>query len=426
MSLNGERNLLRYCAIIGGESVKNICEKDKCSGCNACLNVCGKNAVKRVMTVRGEEVNVIDEECCVECGLCKKVCPQNSESFLNAPKFCFAAWSVNNCTRAKSASGGVATELYKWAIKHDMWISRVRMTDDLFAEHYFTKDFEALSDFQNSKYVYSDTKYVFNQISKKLMNDESALFVGLPCQCDALKAVCNVEHISTKKLYIIDLVCHGTAPQTYLKEHVSAIELKKKKKADKLFFRDPDTDTYTYTFTLKNKGKPFYRKRIDRNDYYQIGYHKGIIYRENCYSCKYAQQNRTGDLTLADFSYVGMEAPCSYDNKNVSCVLVNTGKGKELLNEVAKEYQVYIEERPMQEEMKYEHMLHAPTAKPQERVLFEKSYVEDQVEFEEAMRTACRNIALKNELRYYLHVRDLKRSISRMVPSKLKIALRKK
>ncbi len=207
---------------------------------------------------------------------------------------------------------------------------------------------------------------------------------------------------------------------------MSAIESKKKKKADKLFFRDPDTYTYTYTFTLKNNGVPFYRRKVDRNDYYQIGYHWGIIYRENCYACRYARQDRVGDLTLADFSYVGTEAPCDYDNKNVSCVLVNTGKGKDLLNGIAKEHQVYVEERPMQEEMKYEHMLHEPTVRPKERALFKKVYTEEHAGFEAAMATACRNIALNNEMRYYLHVQDVKRGISRMVPSKLKAALRKK
>lgn len=406
--------------------MKDICEKDRCSGCNACLNVCGVNAVKRVQTVRGEEVNVIDEECCIKCGLCQEVCPQNAEPELNTPESCFAAWSIDNSIRAKSASGGVAAELYKWAAKHNIWFSGVRMIDNLSAEHYLTKDLAVLGDFQNSKYVYSDTKNVFKQISEKLKNEEGVLFVGLPCQCAALKAVCKIKRISTKKLYIIDLICHGVAPQIYLREHVFAIESKKKKKADKLFFRDPDSYTYTYTFSLKKNGIPFYRKGLDRNDFYQIGYHKGIIYRENCYACKYARQDRVGDLTLADFSYVGKEAPWDYDNKNVSCVLVNTDKGKGLMNTLAEEQHIYAEERPIQEEIKYEHMLHAPTRKPKERGMFEKTYTEKHVGFEGAMATACKDIALKNEIRYYLHIQDLRRIASQMVPSKLKAALKKK
>lgn len=143
----------------------------------------------------------------------KGVCPQNSESSLNTPESCFAAWSLDDSIRAKSASGGVAAELYKWAVKRGMWISGVKMMDALFAEHYLTKDLDTLGDFQNSKYVYSDTKYVFKQIAEKLKNNESVLFVGLPCQCDALKAVCNIKRISTNKLYVVDLICpwYGTA-----------------------------------------------------------------------------------------------------------------------------------------------------------------------------------------------------------------------
>ena len=109
---------------------------------------------------------------------------------------------------------GRAAELYKWAVKRGMWISGVKMMDALFAEHYLKRFGHFRGDFQNSKYVYSDTKYVFKQIAEKLKNNERvALFVGLPCQCDALKAVCNIKRISTNKLYVVDLYLswYGTA-----------------------------------------------------------------------------------------------------------------------------------------------------------------------------------------------------------------------
>ena len=217
-------------------------------------------------------------------------------------------------------------------------------------------------------------------------------------------------------LLTVDLVCHGTAPKKYLQDHINRLEKKYSKKANTVYFRDPYTYTHTYTFTLRDfSNKVFYKKNVYRDDTYQVGYHSGIIYRENCYSCPYACRHRQGDLTLADFSGVGTVAPCNYDNKNVSCVLVNSQKGEVILKQLAKDERIYLEERPMQEEFKTEKQLRQPTQISNERLEFVRQY-QKMHDFENSVAIAAKKRIQKNQLHYYSHIDDIKNVLRKIFP----------
>ena len=49
--------------------------KNECSGCWACKNICPKSAIDMVSDNEGFKFPQIDKDKCVECGLCLKVCP---------------------------------------------------------------------------------------------------------------------------------------------------------------------------------------------------------------------------------------------------------------------------------------------------------------------------------------------------------------
>lgn len=79
------------------------------------------------------------------------------------------------------------------------------------------------------------------------------------------------------------------------------------------------------------------------SSYYQL-FLNSEIYRENCYSCKYAGKDRVGDITIGDFWGIEQEHP-NYLVKNggsinpklgVSCILVNNSNGKDLIDNYAK------------------------------------------------------------------------------------------
>ena len=52
-----------------------VVEKEKCTGCYACVNICPKNCIHMEEDENGAIYPVIDKTKCVECNLCKKICP---------------------------------------------------------------------------------------------------------------------------------------------------------------------------------------------------------------------------------------------------------------------------------------------------------------------------------------------------------------
>ena len=312
------------------DTAMGVCDADKCSACGVCINICPKGCISYLKKETGTKVAVINKNSCVNCHLCKKVCPQldtveGLESFV-----CYAAWSFDDTIRTNSASGGIATELYRFFSDKGYKLAGVSMTPMHTAEFSLSDSFESMPAYRNSKYVYSDAGNIYYEVGKNLVNQRGVLFIGLPCQVAALKKYLFVKKISLELLFTVDIVCHGTTPEQFLGEHIEHIEKKKKKKAIHVEFRDPEEKTSSFTFSLKDAEHTFYKRRVKANDVYQIGYHAGITYRDNCYSCQFATRKRQGDITLADFSYVGSYEFCSYSNENVSCVLINSKKGESL------------------------------------------------------------------------------------------------
>ena len=209
------------------------------------------------------------------------------------------------------------------------------------------------------------------------------------------------------------------SPSKYLQEHIAYVESKCNSKASVLSFRDPEAYTYTFTFTLKDKGgKRFYSKKVYRNDVYQIGYHQRLIYNEHCYKCHYAQIERCSDLTIGDFSGLGREKAVAYDKHNVSCILVNTDKGEQLIEKLVAENRIYIDARPIQEASKYEQQLQSPSVPHIKRDLFLALYKEQG--FERAAKKVLQKEIVKNELKHFLYIEKIKEIIASLIPRPVK------
>lgn len=347
-----------------------ICSHDKCTGCTACRDVCPKQCI----TMRPDALDalrpVVDESICIDCGLCEKTCPNNRELSYKLPHKVWAAWSNDSDVRRTSASGGIACELYRYWIKNGGVATGVVYDRDEGCHFILLEKESDIKAVQNSKYTFSDTAGIYKVVKQKLQAGISVLFIGVPCQVAGLYGFLKKEY---DNLTTVDIICHGMPPATYLEQHIKSIEDKKKEHTHQLFFRDPKYYTYTFTFTLKNnKGKEFYKKKVLTRDNYQLGYHKALIYRENCYSCNYARKERISDLTIGDFSGLGRFAPFEYDKHNVSCILENTDKGAALLKKLKGTLSKY--ERPVSEAFEVEKQLKSPSVKHSGRYIFEKVY----------------------------------------------------
>ena len=117
---------------------------------------------------------------------------------------------------------------------------------DFSVSHKMVSTYEELAAFKNSKYVFSDAYAVFSEIKSALnfKDNKKVLFIGLPCQVAALRKLFR----DNENLLLVEVVCHGTTPVSYLKQHIDMLSSKYGKTAMRMSFRDPDA--YTYTFTL--------------------------------------------------------------------------------------------------------------------------------------------------------------------------------
>lgn len=347
-----------------------ICNHDKCTGCSACKDVCPKQCI----TMQPDELDalhpVVDESVCINCGLCEKTCPNNRELSYKLPHKVWATWSNDKETRRTSASGGIACELYRYWIKNGGVATGVVYNRDEGCHFILLEKESDIKAVQNSKYTFSDTAGIYKVVKQKLQAGVPVLFIGVPCQVAGLYGFLKKEY---ENLTTVDIICHGMPPVAYLKQHVEHIEKQKNELTSSLYFRDPKYYTYTFTFTLKNSaGKEFYNKKVLTRDNYQLGYHRALIYRENCYSCNYARKERISDLTIGDFSGLGRFAPFEYDKHNVSCILENTDKGAALLKNLKGALSMY--ERPASEAFEVEKQLKSPSVKHSGRSIFEKVY----------------------------------------------------
>ena len=362
-----------------------LAAKETCTGCGACAYVCPKKCITfELDETFGISYPVIDNSLCIDCGRCRTYCPVLNPLECAEPMQAYAAWSSDAEERRTSASGGIAAEIYKYAIASGWLIVGAAFGENFEVRLKLADNAEAIKDFKNSKYVFSTIANVYHDLDEKLKTGCKIAIIALPCQIAAFK---KVFHKYKDNLLLVDLVCHGTTPQSYLIQHVQCIEKRCGEMASYVSFRDPAFSTDTFTFSLYNAaGHRFYSKRTKDGDGYQVGYHRMISYRENCYHCPFAKEQRISDLTISDYKGLGALAPTLIvDNRNISSVLVFTEKGHSIIKNIKKTGAIIAEERPVKEPIQGDGQLRHPAKKAIERKIFERRILSCHGDFERAI-----------------------------------------
>lgn len=402
--------------------INQICDISTCTGCGACRAICPKSCITLQENSEGIMLPQINHNLCIECQRCINTCPNNKESETYKPLNCFAGWSKNDLIRHTSASGGIATEIYRYCAENHIFSVGCEIKGVSDCHLKVIMPGESISKISNSKYVFSYTGNTYKQTISLLDKGEQVIFIALPCQIAGLKNCLSRDY---DNLTTVDIVCHGVAPQKYLNEHVNN-RIRKNIDPGSLAvnFRNPNlhggTSKFWFTISI-NKGRIIYSKRVNDNDQYQYGYHKALIYRENCYKCLYAKGDRVGDITLSDFSGLGRLAPWNHDKTNVSCILVNTTKGKKLLESIKD--RLFIEGRPIDEALRFEKQLSHPSIPHPKRKIFLQQYAKNS-DFDKSVNKAVGNTLFTNHIKVILHTEDILRILSRLTPRKVKKVLR--
>ncbi|MBQ4406240.1 MAG: Coenzyme F420 hydrogenase/dehydrogenase, beta subunit C-terminal domain [Bacteroidales bacterium] len=332
---------------------------EQCTGCRACEQLCIKNAIEMSSDAEGFLTAKINDSKCVNCGACRKICPQNNTQSPNAPKNVFAVRLKDNEVLRHSASGGafagISTEVLRnggvaFGVKYDTrWdVQFVKITD-----------VQDLCTIQSSKYVQADTLNSFVDVKTSLQNGKTVLYAGTGCQIGGLKAFLKHDY---PNLITIDLICHGVTSPLLFKKYIKWLEQNEDGKILEYNFRDKSigwgldylTKTRTRTRTRSCGVDPYYHHFL-----------KGDMYRECCYQCKYAKQERPGDFTIGDFWGIGKEHPDFFSSKGVSCILLNTDKAIALWVNIQSRF--HFVESTFDKVSRHNGNLLAPTVRPQNR-----------------------------------------------------------
>ncbi len=301
---------------------------------------------------RGFRYPSINQNRCIECKKCIRSCPQNEPYERNTVLECFAGQCRDIRLISNASSGGIfsaiATEFLKCggaACGADM-----KKAENAFeVEHILVHEMSEISKLQGSKYVQSHMDQVFLEIKRELDNGKRILFSGTPCQNAAIKKVFENK---LEQLFLIDIVCHGTPSQKFFNDYLRQAEKQVGLPIEEYTFRDKENGWKSLQghFSIRQKdGKITIIPNNSRDHSYYRLFLDGEIYRESCYACQYANTNRVGDLTIGDYWGIDRYNPelladngGSLDIKQgISCILVNTEKGKQLLTRYGHYLELY-------------------------------------------------------------------------------------
>lgn len=328
--------------------MKEICAKEYCTGCTACMNVCQHKAIMMAPDCYGFLYPSIDATKCVDCKLCTKVCPANNNVKKRIPKEGYVCHAKSVDEQMTSTSGGAISVISRFILKKGGIVYGCTITIDNETKHIRVSSEEQLAKLKGSKYVQSNLESVFLSVKGDLTKGTLVLFSGTPCQVAGLNSFLRKDY---SNLYTIDFVCHGVPSQAYLKDSLASISSKKDILSARLLFRYkhipfyyrclPDyarsnvniRSTYGLHF-VDNKCRLVYSEVYPYNNYI-LGFLTGLTYRESCYKCKYATPGRVSDFTCGDYYDKALTLFLPGASRLASMLSINSTRAELLFSQIS-------------------------------------------------------------------------------------------
>lgn len=308
-------------------------DKKNCCNCTACKNICPKDAIYMHLDEYGFEYPKINRKKCISCGLCNKVCAFQNIKENNKPIETYVAVSKDDKVLLESASGGIFTTIAQIYLRDGGVVFGATFDDDFNPIHIGISKIQDLYKLQGSKYVQSSIGNTYKEAKQFLNSGKKVLFSGTPCQIAGLKGYLMKDY---DNLLTIDIICHGVPSLKFFKDYLQVMEQKIKGKIKKFNFRDKSIGWGLNGSILYENNGILKKKKIygSESSYYHY-FLNSSCYRENCYHCKYACENRPADITIGDYWGIEVAHPELLgkgkieEEKGISVVIVNTLKGKE-------------------------------------------------------------------------------------------------
>ena len=312
----------------------NIQDKINCCGCNACGDICPKQAITFKSDNEGFWYPEVNKSLCVDCGLCEKVCPiQKTDNIKRYDKpIVFAAYTKDDTIRIDSTSGGIHSMLAQVMYEKHAYVGGAVYNNDHSVSQIIDDNPDRLKEIRSSKYLQSNAENVYKNIRAKLKEGREIFFCGTPCQVQALyKFLGNKEY---DNLTTCDFICKGVnSPKVFLK-YIEMLEHRYGARAENIKFKAKKWGWHNFSMrvTFAN-GREYCKDRY--HDTFFIGYlSSGNFSRPSCYSCQFKGVPQKADITLADFWGIENIDPSMDQDCGTSLVMINSDKGQKIFDAI--------------------------------------------------------------------------------------------
>lgn len=299
----------------------NSISRDKCCGCEACVQACAIRCIYMVEDDEGFLFPKIDFDRCVKCNRCEKVCPVVNQTPKIKPKAGYAYRTKDESLLLKTSSGGFFTAAAQKVLAQGGVVFGAAFDNENQVVHTYIESIDNLDSLRRSKYVQSKIGNAFADCLHFLKLGRKVLFCGTPCQIKALNLFLGKKY---ENLVTIDFVCHGVPSpgifRSYLNE-LSDVKGYPLSELHNINFRDKGLG-FAYSFSC-SFSSAFFRENPKENIFLK-GFLSDIFLRRSCYNCEAKGFTSGADYTMCDFWGISQKLPQfpSYKIPGVSQVYV--------------------------------------------------------------------------------------------------------
>lgn len=332
-------------------------DKGKCYGCEACVQICPKSALKMEEDDEGFRYPILNKDLCVKCNLCHQVCLyENMPVRYGKDKYVFGGYIKDEEVRFESTSGGAFSAIVD-TFCDDNYVIFGAESKGLLVWHSYITDKKNLAKFRKSKYSQSKMGKSYQQAKDFLNSGKKVLFSGTPCQISGLKAF--LRNTNQDNLLTVEVICEGVPSPLYIRKYEQSLKKKFGALIESIDYRYKghsflghhkrdfqimrvltnnilgmarwDFEIMRTTVMMNDNKKKVIEKDRWFNPFWYI-WLKHLMSRPSCYECLFTTTERTADISLGDLWGVHIYCPELYGkNGGSSLAIANTEKGKSVL-----------------------------------------------------------------------------------------------
>ena len=307
---------------------------NKCTGCEACANICPKGCISMVENVEGFLFPKIDSAKCVGCDLCEKACPVLNPIPIHKTHEDVRVYALihkNDEVRSHSSSGGAFSAIAEYVLEQGGVVFGAAFDENFDVRHICVDSQEELYKLRGSKYVQSRIGDTYQQAKEHLKQGRLVFFTGTACQTSGLLGYLGRDY---ENLITQDLICHGVPSPLAWRKYIELYQRRAKSEVEHIFFRDKKFGWHDWHVYVRFKnGENYYKNQ--QSDMMVSAFLTGSCSRKSCYDCPFKQKYRLADLTLADYWGIERIAPELDDDKGISSIYVNSPKAQKLLEAIS-------------------------------------------------------------------------------------------